>query len=95
METIINQFIDIENKAITNNIAVFSRNFKRLRLEFENLGYKVINPLGEKYDYRDASIEANIINENASIISKVIKPVIYKYEDDGFVLVQKGIVIVE
>jgi len=94
MQNIINQFIDMENKSKSNNISDFDRNFKRLNHEFEELGYKIINPLGEKYDYRDSSIEANIVNEEASIISKVLKPAIYKKEEEGFVLIQKGIVIV-
>lgn len=95
MENIINQFIDIENKSKTSNISSFDRNFKRLHHEFETLGYKIVNPIGEQYDYRDASIEANIINEDATTISKVLKPAIYKMEEDGFILIQKGIVIVE
>lgn len=94
MENIINQIIDIENKSKQNNITDFTRNFKRLHHEFENLGYKIINPLGGKYDYRDSAIEANIINKNSVIITKVLKPVIYKKDEEGFVLVQKGIVIV-
>ena len=94
MKNIINQFIDIENKSKANNTSNLDRNFKRLHHEFEELGYKIVNPLGEKYDYRDSSIEANIVNENSNIITKVLKPVIYKMEGEGFVLIQKGIVIV-
>lgn len=94
MKNIINQFIDIENKSKASNVSSFDRNFKRLSHEFEGLGYKIINPLGEEYDYRDTSIEANIINENSTIITKVLKPVIYKMEGEAFVLIQKGIVIV-
>lgn len=94
MENIINQIIDMENKSEQSNITDFTRNFKRLHHEFESLGYKIVNPLGEEYDYRDSAIEANIINEDSVIITKVLKPVIYKKENEGFILVQKGIVIV-
>lgn len=92
---IINQITDIENKSKAHDIDIFKRNFKRLTHEFENLGYKIINPIGEKYDYRDAAIEANIVNEDATKITKVIKPAIYKNEEGGYVLIQKAIVIVE
>ena len=94
MENIINQLIAIENKANEQHISIFNRNFKRLTHEFETLGYRVVNPIGEKYDYRDASLEVNILNEEATTITKVIKPTIYKLEGENFVLIQKGIVIV-
>lgn len=94
MINIINQIIDIENKLKRDELKNVARNFKRLMHEFETKGYKIVNPIGKEYDYRDSAIEANILTENALIITKVIKPIIYKKENDVFVLLQKGIVIV-
>ncbi len=95
MEAIINQLFEIEKKANEQNIEVFDRNLNRIQHELEELGYKIINPIGTNYDERDASIEANLLNPNAKKITKVLKPVIYKKENDGYTLVQKGVVIAE
>ena len=95
MEAIINQLFEIEKKATEQNLDIFERNLNRIQHELEELGYKIINPIGNQYDERDASIEANILNPNAKKITKVLKPVIYKMQNDNYVLLQKGIVIVE
>jgi len=95
MEAIINQLFEIEKKATEQNLDIFERNLNRIQHELEELGYKIINPIGTQYDERDASIEANILNPNAKKITKVLKPVIYKMQNDNYVLLQKGIVIVE
>ena len=95
MEAIINQLFEIEKKANEQNIEVFDRNLNRIQHELEELGYKIINPIGTNYDERDASIEANLLNPNAKKITKVLKPVIYKMENNGYTLVQKGVVIAE
>lgn len=95
MEAIINQLFEIEKKATENNLDLFERNLNRIQHELEELGYKIINPIGNEYDERDASIEANILNPNAKKITKVLKPVIYKMQNDNYILLQKGIVIVE
>lgn len=95
MNNIINQLFEIDKKSAEQNIDIFDRNLKRIFHELEEMGYKIINPLGNVYDERDASIEANILNPEASKISKVLKPVIYKLETGSFVLIQKGVVIVE
>jgi uncharacterized protein (UPF0297 family) len=95
MNNIINQIFEINKKASEQNIEVFERNINRIYHELEEMGYKIINPTGTLYDIRDASIEANLLNENAKKITKVLKPVIYKNENDTFILIQKGVVIVE
>jgi uncharacterized protein YajQ (UPF0234 family) len=95
MEAIINQLFEIEKKATEQNLDIFERNLNRIQHELEELGYKIINPIGNQYDERDASIEANILNPNAKKITKVLKPVIYKMQNDNYILLQKGIVIVE
>jgi len=95
MEAIINQLFEIEKKATEQNLDIFERNLNRIQHELEELGYKIINPIGNQYDERDASIEANILNPSAKKITKVLKPVIYKMQNDNYVLLQKAIVIVE
>lgn len=95
MENIINQLFEIEKKANTQSIDIFERNFNRIYHELEELGYKIVNPLHANYDERDNSVEANIMNENAKKITKVIKPVIFQKQGDQYILIQKGVVIVE
>lgn len=95
MKDIINQVFEIEKKSIEQNIDGFERNLRRINHEFEELGYKIVNPIGNTYDERDASIEANILSSDAKKITKVLKPVIYKMENDAYSLIQKGVVIVE
>lgn len=95
MKDIINQVFEIEKKASEQNIDSFERNLRRINHEFEELGYKIVNPIGNFYDERDASLEANMMTSNAKKITKVLKPVIYKMENDAYSLIQKGVVIVE
>ncbi|MEE1947323.1 hypothetical protein VRU48_19510 [Pedobacter sp. KR3-3] len=97
MQHIITQVFEIENKIKEADKALFTRNFERLYHEFEQEGFIVINPLGQRYDERDVAIEANILNENGNDlkITKVLKPTIYKQEGEHRVLIQKAIVIVE
>ena len=63
----------------------------------ENLGFNIVNPIGESYDDRRADYTANIIGEKSKgfVISEVIKPIVYKKEEGSIVLAQKGIVIAE
>jgi len=97
MKDIITQLFEVENKIKPEDMPLFKRNFQRIYHELEKEGFIVINPLGQHYDERDVSIEANILNENGRSlkITKVLKPTIYKQEGDNRVLVQKAIVIVE
>lgn len=95
MENIINQIFEIEKKANSQNLVLFERNFSRIYHEFEEIGYKIVNPINTIYDERDASVEATIIDLNAKIITKVIKPTIYQKINNQYTLIQKGIVIVD
>lgn len=95
MNVIINQLFEIEKKAQEQNFNGLERNLKRIYSELEEQGYKIINPLGTNYDERDSSIDANIMNSNSKKITKVIKPAIYKTENDALQLIQKAVVIVE
>jgi hypothetical protein len=95
MVQIINQFFEIERKTLEQNISSLDRNLQRISHELEEMGYKWVNPIGAKYDERDTSIEANLMTENAKKITKVLKPTIYKVDNDNYTLLQKGVVIVE
>lgn len=95
MENIINQLFEIEKKAKNQNITLFERNLERINYELEEMGYRIENPINRIYDERDNSIQANLMSNNATTITKVIKPIIYQKQNGTFVLIQKGIVIVE
>lgn len=96
MKNIINQLFEIEAKLNGDTAKSVQRNFERLYHELEQMGYKVVNPLGQKYDERDISIEANVLtNSNNAKIVKVLKPAIYQKIDETYTLVQKAIVIAE
>lgn len=97
MKDIITQIFEIENKIKPEDFASFKRNFQRIYHELEQEGFIVVNPKDQPYDERDASIEANILNENGSNlkITKVLKPTIYKNEGGNRILIQKAVVIVE
>lgn len=94
MEQIINQIFEIDRKSNELNLDQFQRNLTRIYHELEDLGYKIVNPVGQRYDERDVSIEATLTSPKADIIRKVIKPAIFKNENGQFVLIQKAIVLV-
>ncbi len=97
MKEILNQIYEIEIKSIKREVSFFERNIRRVYYEIEQLGYVLKNPLGEKYSIERTDIEANLMKEfyEGMRVSKVLKPIIYKKENDQMILVQKGIVIVE
>lgn len=97
MVEIINQVFSLEQKSKRAEIDTFNRNIERIYKEFEEMGYKVINPAGQRYRNEMTDVEANIIGDISSkmIIKKVLKPIIYQLEDNQTKLIQKGIVTVE
>jgi len=95
MKEIINQLFEIEKKVSDHNLDMLERNLTRIFHQLDEMGYQVVNPIGKRYDERDASVEANILNPNAQIITRVLKPVIYTTENGTYTLLQKGVVIVE
>lgn len=97
MKEILNQVYEIEQKSEKRELTFFNRNVRRIYHEIEQLGYVLKNPLGEKYSLERTDVEANLMKEfyEGMRVSKVLKPIIYKKENDHMVLVQKGIVIVE
>lgn len=95
---LINQLFEIEQKLNSGQLgAQFERNFKRIKHTLEQEGYFVLDPKGESYSDSRTDYEANIVGEeNAKlIITKVVKPIIYKESAGVRQLVQKGIVIAE
>lgn len=94
---IINQLFEIQKKVEKEGYSKIDRNLSRLSEELENLGFSIINPIGESYDDRRSDYTANIIGEKSKgfVISEVIKPIVYKKEEGSIVLAQKGIVIAE
>ena len=94
---IINQLFEIQKKVEKEGYSKINRNLSRLSEELENLGFSIVNPIGENYDDRRADYTASIIGEKRKyfIISEVIKPIVYNKEGGSIVLDQKGIVIVE
>lgn len=96
--TLINQLSEIEQKVAQEQLSEkFDRNFKRIQNTFEEMGFYVLHPLGEKYTESRSDCEASIVGDGRGslIITKVIKPIIYQQQDGQRVLVQKGIVIAE
>lgn len=96
---IINQFFEIEKKVsnISDDLESVNRNFERTRRYFEEMGYKIHNPLGESFTETRTDCEAGISGysvENLRI-KDVIKPIVLHQKDGQFVIVQKAVVVVE
>jgi ribosomal protein S8 len=95
---IINQLVEIRQKIKQEKLEEkFERNFNRIFSVIEDEGYIYQYPLGEKYTETRTDCEATIIGREtrSMVITQVIKPIIYKKNPEGLILVQKGIVIVE
>lgn len=97
MTEIINQIFALDLKLKKDNYDGSNRYLDRIYHEFEIMGYKIINPIGQKYRNEMTDLEANILGDltKSSIITKVLKPTIYHTENHQTKLLQKGIVIVE
>ncbi|WP_047547945.1 hypothetical protein [Psychroserpens sp. Hel_I_66] len=97
MTEIINQVFALDLRLKKDNNDSVSRYVDRIYHEFENLGFQIVNPLGQTYRNEMTDIDANIagdLNKNSKI-TKVLKPVIYQVKNNETQLLQKGIVIVE
>lgn len=95
---LINQIFDIRQKLRKELFyEKYERGFSRLENIFEEQGFVVLNPEGERYSDSRTDCEANIVGRESShmLIRQVIKPVVYQKIQGTLVLVQKGIVIVE
>ncbi len=88
---IINQTIEIEKKA-SGQTAIL-RHVERIKNAFEELGYHIHNPIGERYDETRTDCDASIAGAKTEhlVVKEVIKPIIRQ----GGMIVQNGVVIVE
>lgn len=94
MIALINQIYEIKRKSIEHQFDTIERNLERIFYELTEMGYRIEIPLKQKYSDTNTAVEASLLSEDASIIVKVLKPIIYKKDNDRYSLVQKGIVIV-
>jgi len=95
---IINQLFEIQTKVKEScTSANFERNFNRLFSLFEEEGYFVQDPTGEKYSETRTDCEASITGQLDSKlrITRTIKPIIYHRKDGDVRLLQKAVVIAE
>jgi len=93
---LINQFFEIQQKTKSRDLDFLDRNFTRLEEKLEEMGFTIMDPLGEKYKETRTDLSAHIVSENTSNLKviEVIKPIIYKEQDGKLELVQIGNVIV-
>lgn len=96
MDNIINQLFEMQQKCEAKNEQFLNRNFERLQFELENMGYKIINPLGRDFTETDLELEATIVNNDAPQpkVIKVMKPIIYATQASNIQLIQKAVVLV-
>ena len=95
---IINQLIEIKQKIVVENLErKFERNLNRIFSILEEEGFIFRYPLGEKYHETRTDCEASIVGEASEkmVITQVLKPLIYKRNNNEINLIQKAIVIVE
>jgi len=93
---LINQLFEIESKSNARNIDFLERNFQRINDHFENTGFTILNPIGEKYKETRTDLDAHVSGNKIDQLKviEVLKPIIYKNEDSSITLIQKGNVIV-
>ena len=99
IKKLVNQIFEIIYKRNQNeDLAPIDRNLERIIDHLRELGWQIHNPLGEKFTDTRTDLEANIIGdlqEDNMVITKVIKPILYKTDENGTQIVQKAVVIVE
>lgn len=76
---------------------MLKRRMDKIASDFEQLGIKFSNPIGEEYNETRSDCEASIASDNLDqlIISEVIKPIVYARHEDGYRLIQRAVVIVK
>jgi hypothetical protein len=88
---IINQVFDIEKKSAQNTAVL--RPVERIKNTFDDMGYRIHNPIGEKYNEMRTDCEASIVGSKLDnlVVIDVIKPIVHH----AGMIIQKGVVIVE
>ncbi len=95
---IINQLYELQQKLIQEQLdEKVERNLSRIFNTLEEEGYILKNPIGEWYNETRTDCEASIVGKESKsmIITQVLKPIIYKKENNQMVLLQRAVVLVE
>ena len=95
---ILNQLFELEQKLKLEQLEEkVARNLQRIWNAWEEEGYLCKNPIHENYSDTRTDVEATIIGQEAKhmVITQVIKPIIFKKEQQELTLLQKGVVMVE
>ena len=90
---LINQIHEIESKANLRNADFLDRNINRMKHKFEELGYLIVNPIGEPFDETRTDLEVHISSEKLKglTIKEVMKPIVFFKDSAGTIqLIQKG-----
>lgn len=93
---IINQVFELEKKTSGKpELASLQRNIERIKQNFEEAGYTILNPIGEPYHETRIDYEASITGHMGSSmqIINVVKPVVYFTAGGHKSILQKGVVI--
>lgn len=71
------------------------RQVNRINQILEGSGYLINDPLGQPYDSMRSDLEVTFSGQSGgSVISEVLKPVVYRNVNGTAMLVQKGVAIV-
>lgn len=91
-----NLVFELEKKLIDNDSPGIKRTVTRMKDVLDEAGILILNPMGEPYQETRTDLEANITSpvRGALFVVDVIKPVLYAQEQQGKILLQKGVVIV-
>jgi hypothetical protein len=95
---LINQLFEAEKKAARiDGTAALQKNLERMRGALEDMGFIIVNPLGNAYNESRTDCECSIAGDASKplFISDVLKPAVYETSNDGRSLVQKAVVIAE
>jgi hypothetical protein len=93
---LINQLFEAEKKAARmDGTAALQKNLERMRGALEEMGFTILNPLGEAYNEGRTDCECSIAGDVAKplFITDVLKPAVYESINGSRSLVQKAVVI--
>lgn len=92
-----NQLFDAEKKVQRNKaLQPVQKNLERIRQSLEEIGIRLVNPHGEKYDELRTDCEASLAGDASKplFISEVLKPIIIRQSENSPIIVQRAVVIV-
>lgn len=93
---LINQLHQLQQRLKDGKDPVATRQCERMWRSFEEAGYLVEVPLGQRYDPGRTDLEAEITTSatDGLQIREVIKPVVYWRDQQQALLLQRGVVMV-